>query len=78
MMNAYVDVVALMTSEGKKFPKAIIWSDGKTYRITSFTMTGDKLSLGGKVGTQYIVQIGTNERKLYYDYSAGKWFIDLE
>lgn len=77
-MNAYVDVIALMTSDGKKHPQAIVWSDGKTYPISQFTITGDKLSLGGKVGTQYIIHIGHNERKLYYDYSGGKWFIDLE
>lgn len=77
MINAYVDVMTLIKANGEKIPKAIIWSDNKQYNIDSCFYTGNKLSLGGRCGLQYICNIGNQQRKLYYDMSTGKWFIDI-
>ena len=31
MINAYVDVLTLITSEGVKIPRQIIWEDGRGF-----------------------------------------------
>lgn len=77
MINAYVDVVTLIKADGEKIPKEIIWSDDQHYKIDSCIYTGNKLSLGGRCGLQYICNIGKQQRKLYYDMSTGKWFLDI-
>lgn len=77
MINAYVDVITLIKSDGEKIPKAIIWSDDRVYKIDSCIYTGNKLSLGGRTGLQYLCNIANQQRKLYYDLNTGKWFLDI-
>ena len=78
MINAYVDVLALSTAQGKIIPKKIYWEDGKEYEITQYRMVGELLSLGGLMGIQYIVRIKNQERKLYLERYSNKWFLDIE
>lgn len=78
MINAYVDVITLIKADGEKIPKAIIWSDSTEYKIDSCIYTGNKLSLGGKSGLQYLCNIGRQQRKLYFDLNTGKWFLDIK
>lgn len=78
MINAYVDVLALSKSDGKIVPKVIYWSDSKEYKITHYRMIGDILSMGGLMGTQYIVKINNQERKLYHERNSNRWFLDID
>ncbi|NBK98381.1 MAG: hypothetical protein EOM50_10235 [Erysipelotrichia bacterium] len=77
MINAYIDVLTLIKADGEKVPKVIIWSNNHEYKIDSCMYTGNKLSLGGKCGLQYICNIANQQRKLYFDTQTGKWFIDI-
>ena len=77
MINAYVDVLTLITSEGVKIPRQIIWEDGRIFKIDSYKQCGMVLSLGGKCGILYKVRIRGKDKKLYYDPNTNKWFIDI-
>lgn len=78
MLVAYVDVLTMITSKGKLFPKAIMWEDGRELEISSFRYSGYVLSLTGKSADLYIIRIGENERKLYFDIASYKWFVEIE
>ena len=65
MINAYVDVLTLMSADGVKIPKQIIWEDGRVFKIDAYTQCGMVLSLGGKCGILYKVKIRGKEKKLY-------------
>lgn len=77
MINAYVDVIALITAEGKRIPIEIIWEDGRVFKIESYRQCGVSASLGGKCGILYDVKIHGVDKKLYYDIESGKWFLDV-
>lgn len=77
MINAYVDVLTLITAEGKRIPKQIIWEDGRVFVIDSYKQCGMVLSLGGKCGVMYKVKIRGKDKKLYYDQESNKWFLDI-
>lgn len=77
VINAYVDVLTLITADGKKIPKKIIWEDGRVFTIESCIQCGLVASFGGKCGILYKVKVRGKEKKLYYDGDSGKWFLDI-
>lgn len=78
MYSIYVNVITLMKSTGEKVPKAIIWEDGKEYKIDSYKREGNYISQSGKSGILYKIKLGSNERNLYYDSLHNRWFMDLK
>lgn len=77
-INAYVDVLTLITADGKKIPQKIFWSDGRGFEIEEYKECGLVKSYGGRIGYLYKIKISGKEKKLYLDQNSCKWFVDIK
>lgn len=75
-MIKYIDVIALMSSDGIPKPTEIIWETGKHYLIDKILDTRKKASTkGGGAGLRYLVKIKNTTRYLFL--KEDKWFIEI-
>ena len=72
----YVDVNVECKKDGSLIPKAILWSDDKTYEIDKITDVRRAASLiGGATGVRYTVYIDGYESHLFYG-DNHRWFVE--
>jgi hypothetical protein len=71
----YVEVVAVHDTDGSVTPKAIRWSDGRTFRIDQVLDVQRRASLKvGGFGLRYLIRIGHHQSFLFYE--EPKWFVE--
>lgn len=78
MAWTYIDVIALMTKEGKINPVKIEWIDGRDFYVDQYEKCGFAISNDGKLGSLYKVMIKGREKKIYLDGESMRWFVDLK
>lgn len=72
----YVDVNVEFTKDGSLIPKAIHWSDDKTYEIEKITDVRRAASLiAGATGIRYTIYVEGYESHLYYG-DNHRWFVE--
>ena len=72
----YVEVCALFTADGRMFPLAIIWEDGRRYRIDEVRDCRRAASLrAGGTGLRYTCRICGGDHYLYYE-ENNRWFVE--
>lgn len=72
----YVDVNVEFTKDGSLIPKAIHWSDDKTYVIEKITDVRRAASLiAGATGIRYTIYVEGYESHLYYG-DNHRWFVE--
>lgn len=72
----YVDVYVEFTKDGSLIPKAIHWSDDKTYEIEKITDVRRAASLiAGATGIRYTIYVEGYESHLYYG-DNHRWFVE--
>ena len=72
----YVDVNVEFTKDGSLIPKAIHWSDDKTYEIEKITDVRRAASLiAGATGIRSTIYVEGYESHLYYG-DNHRWFVE--
>ena len=72
----YVDVNVECKKDGSLIPKAILWSDDKTYEIEKITDVRRAASLiAGATGVRYTIYIEGYESHLFYG-DNHRWFVE--
>ena len=82
----YVKVNSDFDSTGAVTPRAIIWSDGRTFNIDSVRDFRPASTLGqGHVGDCYTVIIHGEERQLFFERTSslsgsrlGRWWVETK
>ncbi|WP_050698189.1 hypothetical protein [Anaeromassilibacillus senegalensis] len=73
--KVYVEVDAHFGSDGRLFPTAITWEDGRHFEIDRVLDARRAASLkAGGVGTRYRIRILGKERYLWYE--GPGWFVE--
>ena len=80
----YVKVNIDFDATGYMCPRAIVWSDGRTFRIDAVTDFRPAAVLGaGRSGDCYTVMIHGEERYLFFERAGelfssrfGRWFVE--
>ena len=84
-VRVYVKVTSDFDSTGTVTPKAIIWKDGRTFKIDSVRDFRPASTLGpGRTGDCYTVIIRGVEKHLFfqrteerYDSRLGRWWVEV-
>ena len=82
----YVKVNSDFDSTGAVTPRAIIWSDGRTFKIDSVRDFRPASTLGpGHVGDCYTVIIHGEEKQLFFERTSslfgsrlGRWWVETQ
>ena len=83
-IKVYVPVVVAFDAEGRMFPHAIVWEDGRRYEIerVSDIRPAPALRAGGQ-GDRYTVWIHGQQSYLFFERFAtvtgcqlGRWFVE--
>ena len=73
--KVFVELVAKYTYEGSIHPLAILWDDGRVFKIDKITDVCRAASLkSGGVGIRYTISVKNKQRYLYLD--EDHWFIE--
>lgn len=76
-MIKYIDVIAIMTTDGIPKPTEIIWETGTHYTVNKIIDIRKKASTkGGGAGLRYTIRIKNKERFLFL--KDDKWFIETD
>ncbi len=77
MKKQFVEVIVRFTKDGKKFPQAIIWEDGRKFEIDKIldTRPAPSLKVGGQ-GLRYICKILGKTTYLWLE--DEKWFVEAK
>lgn len=83
-LKVYVNVLAAFDTDGCLRPLALLWEDGRRYRIDRVLDVRSAASLrAGGQGDRYTIRVGNHESYLYFERSPavagrelGRWFIE--
>ena len=83
-VRVYVKVTSDFDSVGNVTPKAIIWSDGRVFKIDSIRDYRPASTLGkGHTGNCYTVMIRGKEKHLFFEKTSdyfpnrvGRWWVE--
>jgi hypothetical protein len=73
--------VSLFTSEyGKTSPIALVWEDGRIFKIDKVISVKNCLPkhVGSVSSEQYEIKIGGSVKLLYYENYINKWFVEVK
>lgn len=82
--KVYVEVTSVTSPEGLMLPRALMWEDGRLYKIDRVSEIKQAASMkcGGQ-GDRYTIWIGGKMSYLYFERSAaisgniiGRWFVE--
>lgn len=74
-VKVYVDVDARFCKDGRLIPTAIIWEDGRRYKIDKVVQIARRASLkAGGCGIRYTCIVGGQRSYLFYE--VDKWFVE--
>ena len=82
--KVYVEVVASFREVGLLLPRAIVWEDGRRYKIdrVSAMQPGASMKVGGQ-GDRYTIWLNGQQRYLFFERNAslrgnhfGRWFVE--
>jgi len=74
-MRTYVNVYAAFDTDGRIYPKMIIWKDGRRFPVDRVLDVQHKSCLrSGGSGLRYHISVGGQERYLYL-YET-RWFVE--
>lgn len=78
-VKQYVDVVALMHSDGRVTPQTIVWDDGRRFDVDRVygCRQAHSLKVGGS-GMRYEVRVGGHVTYLWYDDYRRAWFVEAK
>ena len=73
----YVEVVARFEEDGEIMPLAVIWEDGRRFRVDEVLdrRQATSLKVGGN-GIRFCIRIGTTETYLYYE--GPRWYVEAK
>ena len=76
-MIKYIDVIALMPSNGKVIPKSIIWETGQVFEIDKVIDIKRLASTkGGGAGIRFLCQIKDQRKSIFLN--GYTWFIETD
>lgn len=83
-VKVYVHVLASFDTDGRLRPLALLWEDGRRYRIDRVLDVRSAASLrAGGQGDRYTIRVGDRESYLYFERSPslsgnglGRWFVE--
>lgn len=75
----YVDVVSLTSAEGGVTPLAVVWEDGRRFKVSEVLDARQATSLKtGGAGMRYTIRVGPHTTYLWYDEQQGAWFVETK
>ena len=83
-VKVYVNVLASFDTNGRLRPLALLWEDGRKYRIDQVLDVRSAASLrAGGQGDRYTIRVGSRESFLFFERSPavagvelGRWFVE--
>lgn len=83
-VKVYVNVLASFDTDGRLRPLALLWEDGRKYRIDQVLDVRSAASLrAGGQGDRYTIRVGSRESFLFFERSPavagaelGRWFVE--
>ena len=84
--KVYVRVTTLFDTDGMMLPRALMWTDGKKYRIDRVIDIKPAHAMkAGRQGDRYTVMINGQQRYLFFERSSyltgnnvGRWFVERQ
>ena len=71
----YVEVLSRTDEDGRVFPIAVTWSDGRVFEIDQVMDVRQATSLKvGGTGVRYLVRIGSRATYLFFE--NPRWFVE--
>lgn len=82
--KVYVDVNVDFSGDGGMLPRALVWEDGRVYRIQKVTdLRPAHAERAGGSGDRYTILVDGRERYLFFEHSTefgdpgiGRWFLE--
>lgn len=84
--KVYVPVEVHFSEDGRMFPRALIWEDGRTYTIDRVKdVRPAHAEKAGGQGDRYTIMVKGRERYLFFEHNSdfgnqnvGRWFLECE
>lgn len=83
-VKVYVNVLASFDTNGRLRPLALLWEDGRKYRIDQVLDVRSAASLrAGGQGDRYTIRMNNQETHIFFEHNSdygsaipGRWFVE--